>query len=100
MQRNYINLIRYIFLDIIYFEPTGRKNPKIILHQYVFETVTKTPKHTTWKCVSYYKTKCRAKLYTHGRTARLTGEHNHPRTTKNVTDLPFAKFTVINARPS
>ncbi|XP_074038160.1 uncharacterized protein isoform X30 [Leptinotarsa decemlineata] len=81
---------------IIYFEPTGRRNSKVILNNYKYEINLRTSdKETYWKCVSYYKTKCPARLKTTGSLVRLSFKgHNHQPEITDLTKLPCKIVTV------
>lgn len=92
----YFSLNNYLILEYIHFEATARKNAKIILRNFAYETASITPKQTYWKCVSYYKTRCKARMITQGKVAKITfAHHNHPAPEKNVNSLPFTKVTVV-----
>ncbi|XP_056643919.1 modifier of mdg4-like isoform X20 [Diorhabda carinulata] len=75
---------------IIYFEPTAKGNAKIILNNYRYEFISKiTPDSSSWKCVSYYKTKCPAKLRTSGKKVKVSHiGHNHPPNCSTPIGLP------------
>ncbi|RZC39651.1 FLYWCH domain containing protein [Asbolus verrucosus] len=45
----------------------GHKNPKLILNNNEFFYHKKCKDKSRWRCTAYYKTKCKAALYTYGR---------------------------------
>ncbi|RZC39654.1 FLYWCH domain containing protein [Asbolus verrucosus] len=72
---NYDNLFsqKVSFVYVI----RGIKNPKLLLDNCEFVCNRKGKKKTWWRCTSYYKTKCKAILMTHGRVVEIINEHNH-----------------------
>lgn len=65
---------------MVYFLPRGKKHPKIILRDYIYEHEGKNKRTSReyWKCISYYETRCKARMITEGQTLKLNGEiHNH-----------------------
>ncbi|XP_023014964.1 uncharacterized protein isoform X22 [Leptinotarsa decemlineata] len=79
---------------IIYF-CAARTNPKIILNNYVYKINNKMQDRTYWKCVSYNKTRCKARVTTQGNVARLNGEHNHMPTMDNCNGLSSQIVTIV-----
>lgn len=73
------------------------KNPKLVLDGYDYGINKRKHDRTVWKCISYYKTCCKAGFTTIGRNLSITTtiKHNHePRYTEN--DLINMKSQLVN----
>ncbi|XP_018573629.1 protein tramtrack, beta isoform isoform X46 [Anoplophora glabripennis] len=80
---------------IIYF-CAARTNPKIILDNFAYKINTRRSDRTYWKCVSYNKTKCKARVTTQGSTAKISVErHNHSPTIENCDGLLSQIVSII-----
>lgn len=77
----------------------GIKNPKLILNnnEFFFHKLLKNK--SRWRCTGYYKTKCKAALFTYGKVVQLFKEHNHPdglATTNGGTLMPYSVVIIDN----
>jgi hypothetical protein len=66
----------WLFLGVIHVV-RGHKNPKLLLDKNEFVINHKFRDKTRWRCTSYYKTKCRCVLVTHGKVVNVVHDHNH-----------------------
>ncbi|VEN49676.1 unnamed protein product [Callosobruchus maculatus] len=55
----------------------GRKYPKLVLDNNHYCLLSQAKDHTKWRCLFYYKTKCRASLSTYSNVVRVMYSHNH-----------------------
>lgn len=70
-------LVIVIFLETIQIVH-GIKNPIIIMEQNYFTVHEKLDGRTRWRCINYFKTKCRARLLTYGKVVKVNAHaHNH-----------------------
>lgn len=75
--------VNIIFSGVIYFD-VGHKHPKIFFEGSDYVILKRSQFHTTWRCTSYYRTKCFSRLITTGRILRVSGTHNHPANTRGI----------------
>lgn len=56
----------------------GIKQPKVGYRGSTYYLERRREKTTVWKCVMYYRTKCKARITTFGKTLKeLCVDHNH-----------------------
>ncbi|XP_063907075.1 protein tramtrack, beta isoform-like isoform X14 [Zophobas morio] len=82
----------------------GHKNPKLILNKNEYFYHKQCKDKSRWRCTAYYKTKCKAALFTYGQVVRMFKEHNHAPyihnpnyeslVTKTVTVIPSTRNTL------
>lgn len=74
----------------------GTRNPIIILDFNEYTIYSKDYGKTRWRCTSYFKTKCKAKLVTFGKVVQVLNEHNHTgKTTKDMNHCLKQLVTII-----
>ncbi|XP_023014977.1 uncharacterized protein isoform X33 [Leptinotarsa decemlineata] len=56
---------------------SGRKYPKLVLDDHHYCLLSQAKDHTKWRCLFYYKTKCKASLSTSKNIVTVLHEHNH-----------------------
>ncbi|KAK9884687.1 hypothetical protein WA026_007532 [Henosepilachna vigintioctopunctata] len=82
---------------MIYFLPSGKKYPKIMIENYEFVTHLKQRDSTRWRCGYSVKTNCRAYIITSGKVLHLYKPHNHPPTFNGDTSsVPSSLVQVVN----
>ncbi|KAG5874949.1 hypothetical protein JTB14_018864 [Gonioctena quinquepunctata] len=86
-----------IYRGIIYFD-AGNKYPKIIFDGCDYSIHKKSKNHTSWRCSSYYRYKCRAKLITSGRSLTIDGTHHHERSDKVISRIKGMTSHVVDIR--
>ncbi|XP_056643902.1 modifier of mdg4-like isoform X18 [Diorhabda sublineata] len=57
---------------------SGRKYPKLVLDDNHYCLLSQAKDHTKWRCLYYYKTKCRSSLSTSKNIVTVMYDHNHP----------------------
>nr|XP_023014970.1 modifier of mdg4-like isoform X28 [Leptinotarsa decemlineata] len=88
--------------EIIYF-CQGRKYPKIVVDGYTYIMQKRHDHKSRWRCAYCNKTKCKAILFTFGKTVRLNNQHAHnhsPPPPMSMDDLIPQLFTVIRTEHS
>lgn len=65
------------FAGTIYMS-SGRKYPKLVLDNNHYCLLSQAKDHTKWRCLFYYKTKCKAALSTSQNVVTVMYQHNHP----------------------
>ncbi|XP_044756264.1 modifier of mdg4-like isoform X28 [Coccinella septempunctata] len=73
----------------------GRKNPQIILDDYVFKINNKLKGRTMWRCIDYDKTKCKARAITWGKVLKITCGHNHAPSNPNYAKATPQKVLLV-----
>lgn len=73
----YNNGFLYI-LGIIYFtKGSTMKYPRLIINNYEYQIHIHDVGKTRWRCRWHQKLKCRAIIYTSGKTVFINSDHNH-----------------------
>lgn len=85
------------FLDIIHVG-RFRRHPKLIIDDYEYQIYDKSIQKTGWRCRYFRKHKCKAKLFTTGKTVRVYNDHNHPPDNVDYNHLVKTKVTIIRGR--
>ncbi|CAG9856470.1 unnamed protein product [Phyllotreta striolata] len=84
-----------LVLEMIYF-CSGRKYPKIVVDGYHYIMQKQSDRHSRWRCSYCNKTRCRAILYSFGKTVKTVQSHNHaPQTLSTNEDLIPQMVNVI-----
>ncbi|CAH1999178.1 unnamed protein product [Acanthoscelides obtectus] len=78
----------------IYVYP-GSKYPKIICEGHDYGIHIKYASRTTWRCTSYSKCKCPAKLVTKQGIVEIHGEHNHENLMQIPKNIKAQKVTIV-----
>ncbi|ERL95198.1 hypothetical protein D910_12466 [Dendroctonus ponderosae] len=75
---------------------SGNKNPIIILDSNEFSIYSKGASSTRWRCSSYFRSKCRAKLVTFGNVVQTANEHNHPANSQRAwSSIKSQRVTIV-----
>lgn len=89
----------YHFLDVIYIG-RFRRHPKLVLDNHEYQIYDKSQTKTGWRCKYFRKYKCKAKLYTTGKTVHVYNDHTHPPDEVDYTQLEKTKFIVVRGKSS
>ncbi|CAG9856471.1 unnamed protein product [Phyllotreta striolata] len=74
----------------VIFISSGRKYPKLVLDDYHYCLLSQAKEHTKWRCLFYYKTKCKAGLSTSKNVVTVLYGHNHPAVKTKELMITFA----------
>ncbi|KAH1021412.1 hypothetical protein HUJ04_010929 [Dendroctonus ponderosae] len=78
----------------------GRKNPQLILNNYVYTRHSKPSDRTYWECRSKKDSRCKSRITSKGNKIFFGEEHNHMPPSVNFTGLPFRSFLVVHRNKS
>ncbi|XP_008198869.1 protein tramtrack, beta isoform isoform X32 [Tribolium castaneum] len=82
---------------VVYFI-SGSKHPKLVLDKFDYFFQHQNENKTRWRCSSYFRTRCKAALFTYGKVVEVHNEHNHQPTTETIDCSSLPTHNVILKR--